>query len=109
MAELATLARPYAEALFKAVSVSEAQSAATQLSELAQVASDERLKAFADNPRTTVAALKRALREVRELGRGEAMARERAAFSERWGGADHQAAMSAFTTKGRKGEAGEKG
>ena len=54
MAELATLARPYAEALFKAVSVSEAQSAATQLSELAQVASDERLKAFADNPRTTV-------------------------------------------------------
>jgi len=54
MAELATLARPYAEALFKAVSVSEAQSAATQLSELAQVASDEQLKAFADNPRTTV-------------------------------------------------------
>jgi F-type H+-transporting ATPase subunit delta len=54
MAELATLARPYAEALFKAVSASAAQSAATQLGELAQVASDERLKAFADSPRATV-------------------------------------------------------
>ena len=37
MAELATLARLYAEALFKAVSVSQAQSASTQLGELAQV------------------------------------------------------------------------
>ena len=55
MAELATLARPYAEALFKAVSLTEAQSAATQLSELAQVANDEQLRAFADNPRITVA------------------------------------------------------
>jgi F-type H+-transporting ATPase subunit delta len=54
MAELATLARPYAEALFKAVSVSEAQSASTQLGELAQVAGDDQLKAFADSPRATV-------------------------------------------------------
>jgi enoyl-CoA hydratase len=68
-----------------------------------------RVGRIADNPRTTVAALKKALREVRELGRGEATMKERAAFSERWGGADHQAAMSAFATKGRKGEAGEKG
>ena len=54
MAELATLARPYAEALFKSISVSEAQSTATQLSELAQVAADEGLRGFADNPRATV-------------------------------------------------------
>jgi F-type H+-transporting ATPase subunit delta len=54
MAELATLARPYAEALFKSVSVTDAQSTATQLSEVAQVAGDEALRAFADNPRVNV-------------------------------------------------------
>jgi len=54
MAELATIARPYAEALFKAAPVSEAQSIATQLTELAQVAADEQLRAFADNPRASV-------------------------------------------------------
>ena len=50
MAELATIARPYAEALFKAVLTSEKQSVATQLGELAQVAADPQLRAFADNP-----------------------------------------------------------
>lgn len=54
MAELATLARPYAEALFKAVPVSDAQSAATQLAELAQVAGNEQLKVFAESPKATV-------------------------------------------------------
>lgn len=54
MAELATLARPYAEALFKSISISEAQSTATQLSELAQVAGDEGLRVFADNPSARV-------------------------------------------------------
>jgi len=52
MAELATIARPYAEALFKAVPLSEAQAVATQVAELAQVASDERLRSFADHPGT---------------------------------------------------------
>ncbi|MDE2397273.1 MAG: F0F1 ATP synthase subunit delta [Burkholderiales bacterium] len=51
MAELATLARPYADALFKALPASEAQSAATQLGELAQVAQNDDLRAFADNPK----------------------------------------------------------
>jgi enoyl-CoA hydratase/carnithine racemase len=54
---------------------------------------------IADNPRATVAALKRALREVREARRGEAVERERAVFSERWGGADHRDAMDAFTAR----------
>lgn len=54
MAELATIARPYAEALFKSVSISEAQSVATQLGELAQVAANEQLSGFADNPRVSV-------------------------------------------------------
>ncbi len=54
MAELATIARPYAEALFKALSVSDMQSVSTQLGQLAQVAADPGLRAFADNPRSTV-------------------------------------------------------
>jgi enoyl-CoA hydratase len=58
-----------------------------------------RVSRIADNPRTTVAALKRALREVREARRGGAMERERTIFSERWGAADHQNAMNAFIAK----------
>ncbi len=54
MAELATIARPYAEALFKSISLSEAQSVATQLGELAQVAGNDQLRAFADNPKASV-------------------------------------------------------
>ena len=58
-----------------------------------------RVSRIADNPRTTVAALKRALREVREARRGAAVERERSAFFERWGAADHRDAMSAFLAK----------
>jgi enoyl-CoA hydratase len=54
---------------------------------------------IADNPRTTVAALKRALHEVREARRGRSADLEREAFSERWGGADHRDAMHAFTKR----------
>ncbi len=48
MAELATIARPYAEALFKAGGKAEA---AEQLSALAAVAGDARLRQFAGNPK----------------------------------------------------------
>lgn len=51
MAELATIARPYAEALFKAVGA-DAASASAWLDELAAVASNEQLRQFADNPKT---------------------------------------------------------
>lgn len=54
---------------------------------------------IADNPRTTVAALKRALFEVREARRGRALDTEREVFSERWGGADHRDAMNAFLSR----------
>lgn len=54
---------------------------------------------IADNPRTTVAAMKRALRGVREARRGAAIELERAAFSERWGGPDHREAMDAFLSR----------
>ncbi|URI09963.1 F0F1 ATP synthase subunit delta [Aquincola tertiaricarbonis] len=50
MAELATIARPYAEALFKAGG--DAQTA-QQLSALAAVAGDAQLRQFADNPKVS--------------------------------------------------------
>ncbi len=48
MAELATIARPYAEALFKANAGADA---GAQLAALAAVASDPALRQFADNPK----------------------------------------------------------
>ena len=55
-----------------------------------------RVSHLADNPRATVAALKRALREVREAMRAPAVPIEREAFTARWGKPDHVAAMKAF-------------
>jgi F-type H+-transporting ATPase subunit delta len=49
MAELATIARPYAEALFKASS-SDLASAAVWVEELAAIAGNPQLQQFADNP-----------------------------------------------------------
>jgi F-type H+-transporting ATPase subunit delta len=54
MAELATIARPYAEALFKAVGASsDAAAVADQIGALAQVAADPRARQFADDPKVT--------------------------------------------------------
>jgi F-type H+-transporting ATPase subunit delta len=50
MAELATIARPYAEALFKAGG---GAAEAAQLNALAAVAADAQLRQFADNPKVT--------------------------------------------------------
>jgi F-type H+-transporting ATPase subunit delta len=50
MAELATIARPYAEALFKAGG---GAAEADQLAALAAVAGNEQLRQFADNPKVT--------------------------------------------------------
>ena len=52
MAELATIARPYAEALFKA-QASDLAGTAAWLDELAAVADNDQLQQFADNPRIT--------------------------------------------------------
>jgi F-type H+-transporting ATPase subunit delta len=54
MAELATIARPYAEALFQA-SRSDLSAAQTWVDELAVVAGDAALQQFAGNPRATSA------------------------------------------------------
>jgi F-type H+-transporting ATPase subunit delta len=51
MAELATIARPYAEALFKALGDSDAQLLKAQVSGLAALASDAALQRFADSPK----------------------------------------------------------
>ncbi|MDD2810481.1 F0F1 ATP synthase subunit delta [Rhodoferax sp.] len=52
MAELATIARPYAEALFKA-SASDAKSVLTWLDELACITAQVQLLEFADSPQAT--------------------------------------------------------
>jgi F-type H+-transporting ATPase subunit delta len=52
MAEIATIARPYAEALFQASGAGAADTGAW-LDELASVAADEQLRQYAENPRTT--------------------------------------------------------
>jgi len=54
MAELATIARPYAEALFKASTGADAQSLGSQVSALAEVAADPELLQFADSPKVSV-------------------------------------------------------
>ena len=53
MAEIATIARPYAEALFKAAGA-QAAALASEVAALAAVAAQEPLRQFADNPKTTV-------------------------------------------------------
>ncbi len=52
MAEIATIARPYAEALFKAAGT-QAAALSTEVGALAAVAADEQLRQFADNPKTS--------------------------------------------------------
>lgn len=51
MAELATIARPYAEALFKAATETDAKTLASQLQALVEVCADPELRQFADNPK----------------------------------------------------------
>ena len=55
MAELATIARPYAEALFKALGPQDAQAVSQQVGALAAVAADPRVRQFADNPKVSTA------------------------------------------------------
>jgi len=53
MAELATIARPYADALFKATPEAEQSAWVEQVAALAQVAADPLMREFAQNPRST--------------------------------------------------------
>jgi F-type H+-transporting ATPase subunit delta len=53
MAELATIARPYADALFEAAQGADADAWAAQLATLSAVAADPAMQAYADNPAAT--------------------------------------------------------
>ena len=53
MAELATIARPYAEALYKAAGPSDASALLAQVQALAAVAGSPDMLRFADNPKVT--------------------------------------------------------
>jgi len=55
MAELATIARPYAEALFQVARKGDLAAARAQLDALALVAGDEGLRQFAEHPKTASA------------------------------------------------------
>ena len=57
MAELATVARPYAEALFRAAEPALAASLVPPLEQLAQLAAEPRLREFADNPKVSAHAV----------------------------------------------------
>ncbi len=53
MAELATIARPYAEALYKAAVGGDAPALTAQMGALAQLAASPELRQFADSPQST--------------------------------------------------------
>ncbi len=55
MAEIATIARPYAEALFKAIQPQDANAVADQVTALGAIAANPQLRAFADDPKVTPA------------------------------------------------------
>lgn len=63
MAEIATLARPYAEALFKAAG-SQGAALKEQLAALAALAGDAQLRQFADNPKVSAAQVAALVGEV---------------------------------------------
>ena len=56
MAELATIARPYAEALFQVAATGDLAALAGEVDALAAVAADPQLRQFADNPKVDAAA-----------------------------------------------------
>lgn len=53
MAELATLARPYAEALFQVAVKGDLKQAGVQINALAEVSANAQLRQFTDSPKTT--------------------------------------------------------
>ena len=54
MAELATIARPYAEALFQVAGKGDLKQASEQLDAIAAVAPNVQMRQYADNPKATV-------------------------------------------------------
>lgn len=71
MAELATIARPYAEALFKAVGPNDAVAVSEQVNALAQVAGHEQVRQFADNPKVAATQVYDLVTSVSNVGLGD--------------------------------------
>lgn len=72
MAELATIARPYAEALMKASEKGAAAALAAEVGALAEVAADAQMRQFADDPRVTSAQVLDLLTSVARMPSGAA-------------------------------------
>lgn len=72
MAELATIARPYAEALFKAVAPADAAAVSEQVNALGQVAANEQVRQFADNPKVAADQVYDLIASVAKVGLGDA-------------------------------------
>ncbi len=72
MAELATIARPYAEALFKAIGSNDAAAVSAQVSALTQVAGLVQVRQFADNPKVAPEQVFDVITSVVKAGLGDA-------------------------------------
>ena len=72
MAEIATIARPYAEAFFQVAKQGDLNAAAAQLGEMAQIAAQPQLRQFADNPKATQAQVYELISSVVKTPLGEA-------------------------------------
>lgn len=72
MAEIATIARPYAEAFFQVAKKGDLNAAAAQLGEMAQVAAQPQLRQFADNPKATQAQVFELINSVVKTPLGDA-------------------------------------
>ncbi len=72
MAELATLARPYAEALFQVASKGDLKQASAELEALASVAANPQLRQFADAPKAGAAQVYDVITSVANVPLGDA-------------------------------------
>jgi len=70
MAELATIARPYAEALLKASAGGDAATLAAEVTALAQVAADPQMRRFADDPKARSAQVVEVLMSIAKTPSG---------------------------------------
>lgn len=73
MAELATLARPYAEALFQVAVKGDLKQAGAQINALAEVSANAQLRQFADSPKTTTTQVVDVLTSVVDLPLSDAL------------------------------------
>jgi F-type H+-transporting ATPase subunit delta len=72
MAEIATIARPYAEALMKSAKPADAAGLAGEISALGQVAADPDMRHFADNPKVDASQVFDVLTSVAKMPQGVA-------------------------------------